>query len=138
MNVRHAALWSLADQVLLSAIHFALGLLVLRSSSKEGYGTYVLCWAVLLLLAGLFNALINTQMTVRAAGLPDEEQQRTCASFLVSQGFLYGTLLVVALVAAGVFSLIGWSDVAVTIAVVALAFGGWALREFVRSALLLR
>jgi O-antigen/teichoic acid export membrane protein len=138
MNLRNAALWSLADQILLSAIHFALGLLVLRSTTREGYGTYVLCWAALLLLAGLANALVNAQMTVRAAGLPVEQQQRTVAVFLAGQTALYGALLVIAFAGAVLCSVIWTPGPAALFVVVALAFGGCALREFVRSTLLMR
>lgn len=138
MNLRNAALWSLFDQILLSATHFALGLLVLRFTTKEGYGTYVLCWSALLLLGGLFNAFVNAQMTVRAAGLPDGERQRACAVFFVGQSVLYGALLVIALAAATAFAVAGATSLAAIVSVVAIAFGGCALREFVRSTLLLR
>lgn len=140
MNLRNAALWSFCDQIVLSAVHFALGLLVLRSSSKAGYGAYVLCWSVLLLLTGLQNAFVNTQMTVRAAGLQREEQARTCGAFLIGQSISYAVLLLGALlIAAFAFSAFSTArSTAITIAVVALAFGGCALREFARSSLLLR
>lgn len=139
MSLRRATLWSLCDQILLSGVHFALGLVVLRLTDKPQYGLYVLSWAVLLLLTGLQNAFIGTQLTVRAAGLPADEQQRSCGTFLIGQTLSYTALLLVTLAVAA--TLLLWTDAreaALTMSATAIAFAGCGLREFARSSLLLR
>ncbi len=134
-NLRYTISWSVLDQLVLSALHFALGLLVLRFSSKEGYGVYALSWSLLMLLGGLQNAFVNTQLVVRAAGLPSDEQQRLCAAFLFSQSLLYAGLLIAALFAALIAYAFDALTAAGLVATIAITFGGTALREFVRSVL---
>jgi O-antigen/teichoic acid export membrane protein len=140
MSLGRAALWSLLDQLLLSALHFAVGLAVLRLTNKSAYGGYVLCWSILLLLGGLQNAFVNAQMTVRAAGLPDDEQRSIVSAYFAAQCVLYVPIALAVLCAAAIAAVAlpdstGFVTLAATISV---AFPGIALREFARSSLLLR
>ena len=135
MSLRRAAAWSLLDQVLLSAVHFGVGLAVLRLSDKADYGVYVIGWSLLLLLAGLQNAFVTTQMTLRTAGL--SQPRSVQAAFLVGQFLLYAplaaTMLAVAAWCAAFFP--GSRHHAVVAVVIVVAFAGVSLREFVRNGL---
>lgn len=137
MNLRRAAILSLIDQIVLSAVHFAAGLAVLRAGTKESYGTYVVGSALVLLLCGLQNAFINTQMTLRGAGRPIEERRALHSAFLTAQYLLYTPLALL---------MLGGSVIAATCkpelrglatsaAAITLAFAGVGLREFVRTSL---
>lgn len=138
MSLKRAAWWSLLDQILLSGIHFAVGLTVLRLVPKSHYGVYVLSWSVLMLLAGLHNAWINSQVTVRAAGLPDDQRHRIVQSYLVTQLCIYIPVAIVTL--AGLSALSLWqplAPIALAGISVVIAFCGLAMREFVRTVLML-
>ena len=66
-------LTGIADQGVIGAGNLAMGLLVLRGSSKEEYGLYGLFYATLILLNGFCNALFVAQLTVAYHGRPDPE-----------------------------------------------------------------
>lgn len=139
MSLKRAAAWSLLDQCMLSAAHFAVGLGVLRLAPKSHYGAYVLAWSVLMLLAGLHNALVNAQLTVRAAGLPAQQRQKLVQSFLITQICTYVPAAIVAL---GGLAVLGqwqpeWRDTMHLSMAVVIAFCGLSLREFVRAVLML-
>lgn len=139
MSLKRAAGWSLIDQCLLSGVHFAVGLTVLRLASKTDYGVYVLCWSALMLLSGLHNAFVNSQLTVRAAGLPRQQQDSIVLSFLKAQLAWYVPAVAVALLGIGGLAVLqpAVGDIALAAGSVIVAFCGVALREFVRSVLML-
>jgi len=138
MSLKRAASWSLLDQVMLSGVHFAVGLTVLRLAPKSDYGVYVLSWSVLMLLSGVHNAWVNSQLTVRAAGLPDDQRHRIVQSYLVAQLCIYIPAAIVVL--AGLGALWPWQPLRHTVLAaisVVLGFCGLAMREFVRAVLML-
>ena len=135
MSLRRAAAWSLLDQVLLSALHFGVGLAVLRLSDKSDYGAYVIGWSVLMLLTGLQNAFITTQMTLRTTGLPEGQRRSLQASFLAGQFLLYAPLALAVLLSAALCAWVfpGLQKPAAMAAAVVVSFAGISLREFARS-----
>jgi O-antigen/teichoic acid export membrane protein len=138
MGLKRAASWSLIDQSMLSGVHFAVGLTVLRLAPKSHYGVYVLSWSVLMLLSGLHNAWVNSQLTVRAAGLPDDQRHRIVQSYLVAQFCIYIPAAILAL--AGLAALWAWQPLQETAQAgmaVVIAFCGLAMREFIRTVLML-
>lgn len=139
MSLKRAAGWSLIDQCLLSGTHFAIGLTVLRLAPKADYGVYVLSWSALMLLAGLHNAFINSQLTVRAAGQPPQQRDGIVLSFLKVQLTWYLPAAVAVLLGIGalVFAQPAVREIALAAGSVIVAFCGTALREFVRSVLML-
>jgi O-antigen/teichoic acid export membrane protein len=134
MSLKRAASWSLLDQCMLSGVHFAVSLTVLRLAPKSHYGVYVLSWSVLMLLSGLHNAWVNAQLTVRAAGLPDDQRHRIVQSYLVAQLCIY---IPVAILVLAVFAALWpWEPLRQTLqagTAVVIAFCGLAMREFVRA-----
>ena len=54
------------DKGLISVVHFLVGLLVLRATSKDEYGIYVNLFSLLMLGVGFQNALVTTPMAILA------------------------------------------------------------------------
>ena len=50
--------WSLLDQGVVSGCNFLLGVLLARLLGLNDFGVFTLCWSVLLLTAGIQNALV--------------------------------------------------------------------------------
>jgi len=61
-------------QAVLSASNLLVGLILIRRSSDEQYGYYVLTLTVVMLLAALQNAFIQPQLVVRMTGATDAER----------------------------------------------------------------
>jgi len=70
------------DQGLISLSNLLIGLVLINYVSKSDYGAYVLANAIILLILGLSNGLINTQMSVNFAGKADVKKY--CQSMLGS------------------------------------------------------
>ncbi|MFQ5559462.1 MAG: lipopolysaccharide biosynthesis protein [Nitrospinota bacterium] len=77
-----------ADQGLLSAANFTFGILVIKLSSKQDYGLYVLAYSVIMLAVGLQNALVNTQVTVLSPQKKSVERRQFTFSLYFGQ-YLY-------------------------------------------------
>lgn len=135
MGLRRDAAWGVLDQVLVSSVHFCAGLVVLRFAAKEGYGAYVLGWAILLLGCGYQNALITTQMTVRAAALAPAARDALSRRFLLMQWMLYAPLAALSIIAVLVASehLESVATHRELLVALSLALPGVVLREFARS-----
>ena len=70
------------DQGLISVANLMIGVLLIRYVSKEDYGIYVIANSVILLVLGLSNGLINTQMSIRFA--EKVEKKEYCQKMLAS------------------------------------------------------
>ncbi len=62
---RNAAFWGVAGQVLQSLVNFLTGIILITYATKEEFGHYGIVMATMLIVIGVSNALITTQMTVR-------------------------------------------------------------------------
>ncbi len=88
---KDSAAWGVYGQVLQSLANFLTGIILISYASKDEFGNYAIVMATMLVVIGISNALITTQMTVRA---PKKERQREyVASMLMLQTVLFGPLI---------------------------------------------
>ena len=87
---RWQVLAALLDQAVVSAGNLAVGLLVLRISSKDDYGLYSLCYMTLILLNGVSGALFGAQMTVSYYQVAAADRVSFATSMLMGQAVLSG------------------------------------------------
>jgi O-antigen/teichoic acid export membrane protein len=132
-GLRANVIISVLDQAWLSAANLLLGVFLIKHSSKEEYGSYVLGYAIIMFGIGVQNALVNTQMAVLAPGRSVIEQGRFCSALAIGQFAIFIPIVIfIALV--GVFlnwnGSLGGSGLAFAIALTLL---GVMLREFFRS-----
>ena len=139
MSLKRGVALSFADQALLSATNFLVGLFVLRHVPKSAYGEYVFACAVLLFLAGVQNALAIAPLTVLAPGKGKED-----AAF---RSALASGQLLLLLPFSFLFLLLGWGGgyfdlfskgMATILLVTGIAAPGILLRELVRGMLFQR
>lgn len=127
-------LYSIADQALLSAINFSIGLFFIRFAEKEAYGLYSLAYGAITLVISFAGALIATPMTVSYADRPEERRARYCASMLVGQYWIFLPIVGLALAVIGVsyqLGLLQWHMTSFA-AVIAVSSLGGMLWEFSR------
>lgn len=101
--VRKAGI-SVVDQAMLSAFNFFLGVLLIKRVEQHEYGLYVLATSFVLLVVGVQNALVTTQLTVIAPKKPRSEQREFAAALAFGQ-FIYW--LPAAITAGGLLLLLG-------------------------------
>ncbi|WP_232630419.1 lipopolysaccharide biosynthesis protein [Methylobacterium sp. Leaf118] len=82
---RHRTLAGIVDQGVVGIGNLAVGLLVLRASTKEEYGLYSLCYMTLILLNGFSNAVFAAQLTVSYHERPRYDRDGFAASLLRGQ-----------------------------------------------------
>jgi hypothetical protein len=133
-------LYSIADQALLSAINFSIGLFFIHFAEKEVYGLYSLAYGAITLVISFAGALIGTPMTVSYADRPEERRERYCASMLVGQYWIFLPVVGLALAVIGVLYQLGMLQRHMTsfAAVIAVASLGGMLWEFSRRYYYLR
>lgn len=129
---------SLLDQAWLSLLNFALGLLLIRLTAKEAYGTYAQLYVAGLFAASMAEALITNPLTTLAAGSPPERRDELIAHLSRLQGILStGTALILGVGAAVVI----WYAALPSPWLLGIAFAAYvktsATREFRRSILFL-
>ncbi len=131
---------SLVDQAVLSLANFLVGIFLIQNTSKDAYGSYVVAFAVILLLIGVQNAIVTTQMTVLAPGKTDGERDHFCAALATGQYLVFGPLAALLLVVAAAGTLTGWllADQSALIVAVAGTTMGVLFREFLRGLFFLR
>ncbi|MEW8441396.1 MAG: hypothetical protein AB2689_24870 [Candidatus Thiodiazotropha taylori] len=126
------AIFGVLDQALQSLINFSVGLFFINYSTKIVFGYYSLAYATILLVIGFSNAIVNTQMTVRAHNLKGEEFDRFCGYMFLQ--LVFGSALVFLL-----FFLVGIfvyqflsSDFGLYISIIGFAIPGYVILEFTR------
>ncbi|MEY4730744.1 MAG: hypothetical protein RL020_1902 [Pseudomonadota bacterium] len=137
-RMRTSVIISVLDQAWLSAANLLLGVFLIKHSSKEEYGGYVLGYAIILFLVGVQNALVTTQMAVLAPSRTEKEQGRFCSALAIGQFAIFvPVVLLIALIglALGWSGSVNGSGLAYAIAISLL---GVILREFFRSYFFLR
>lgn len=133
-SVRKDIVISFVDQVLLSAANFAIGVFLIKNTSKEDYGVYVFAYAIILFIIGVQNALITNQMTVMAPRKESAERDAFCSALMVGQYLMaipLGMLSVFLLWLFVDYGFIAGTDSNMSLAVV-VATQGILLREFFR------
>jgi O-antigen/teichoic acid export membrane protein len=81
----HRALAGIVDQAVVGAGNLAIGLMVLRASTKEEYGLYSLCYMTVILLNGFSNAVFVAQLTVSYHERPADRRDAFAAALLCAQ-----------------------------------------------------
>lgn len=135
MSIRKHILMSTLDQALLSASNFIVGVYLIKSVGKLEYGTYVLGYAVVLLLVGVQNALVSTQMIVLSPYKDSATRRRFCGSLAVGQYCIFIPLVILGVCGAVVAYESGFmsaSDKHLSYAI-GIAILGTLLREFYRA-----
>lgn len=86
---------SMFDQAWLSLLNLALGLILIRLTAKEAYGTYAQLYVAGLFAASMAEALIINPLTTLAAGSPAERRDELIAHLARLQGRLSTGLAIV-------------------------------------------
>jgi O-antigen/teichoic acid export membrane protein len=137
-RLRTGVILSVLDQAWLSAANLLLGVFLIKHSSKEEYGSYVLGYAVILFLVGVQNALVSTQMSVLAPSRSPAEQGRFCSALAVGQFLIFVPVVMVIALVGLVLQLKGLFSGANLAYAIAISVLGIILREFFRSYFFLR
>ncbi|KCB44327.1 polysaccharide biosynthesis protein [Bordetella hinzii 5132] len=130
---------SIADQAMLSAANFAVGLILIRYAAEAQYGYYILAFNTMMLLTTLQGTFIGTPMVIRLPGLDGPQRRQWMGSLLRDQKRLglRGGLLALAVIlggwAAGLFD---GESAAVAAAAVGLVLAA-LYREYLRGILLM-
>ncbi len=136
-RMRTSVIISVVDQAMLSAANLLLGIFLIRHSSKEEYGAYVLGYAIILFLVGIQNALVSSQMAVLAPSRSASEQGRFCSALAVGQFAIFVPLALIGLVVGLALKGAGHAGAGMAFAI-SVSLLGVVLREFFRSYFFLR
>jgi O-antigen/teichoic acid export membrane protein len=132
-RMRTSVIISVLDQALLSAANLLLGVFLIKHSSKEEYGSYVLAYTLILFLFGVQNALVNTQMAVLAPSRSRDEQGRFCSALAAGQFAIFIPIAIATALAGLALNWHGDSHSAHLAFALAISLLGVMLREFFRS-----
>ena len=132
--------WGVADQAVVSLTNLGIGLLLIKTASKDEFGLYGLSIAAILYLVGIANALITTQMLVLAPRYAGKEEDRFCLGLLKAQHLLHGFLALLLCLLLSIVFYLGLIkfDTGALIFIVVLTSGGVLLKEFMRRYLYLK
>lgn len=126
---------SFIDQILLSGLNFAVGLLFIRYAPKEVYGLYSQLFAAGLVATTVLDALINNPLTTLAPRRSEQERRALVAQLLKYQIALGLAMAVVFGVMGGLLT--GASRISETPLGIGLAFAAFVLttglREYLRN-----
>ncbi len=129
----------MADQAVISATHFVLGVTLARLTPAANYGAWALAVGVLLILASVQSAVVTTPLTILGAAREEAALRRWVSALLAGQAVLAAALA--ALLAAGALAFgLASGDRALAGALAALA-GALVFvqaQEFCRRVLFLR
>ena len=130
---------SFADQAMLSATSFVIGITLARLTSPGNYGAYALAIGVLLVLSGVQSSVVTSPLTILGAPRTGDELRRWVTTLLAGQvglAVLLGTLVAIAALVVGRTS----ADPALgrALAALSLAIVFVQTQEFCRRVLFLR
>lgn len=129
---------ALVSQILISAASFAIGLILIRHTSDQQYGYFILASTVLLLLASLQNAFFNPTLATRLVHLDGSGRADLVGGLYREQRRLLSVLGGVAALSAAIFWYNGNLDAQTGPLVLATAIAALAMlyREYFRMVLL--
>jgi O-antigen/teichoic acid export membrane protein len=116
----NAASWGVADQALISVAGFVATVLLARSLSQEGFGTYTLVFSAVLLSNAIQTGLIASPHNIVGATRQGAAYVRYTSTTAVAQLVLSATAATVGLVAAAVATVLAPDAIAVALAAAAL------------------
>ncbi|HZS80259.1 MAG TPA: hypothetical protein VFA14_02355 [Herbaspirillum sp.] len=129
------SLASLIDQILLSGLNFALGLVLIRLATKESYGVYAQLYAAGIFAAMVIEALITNPLTTIAPSKSPDERTRLATLLLRFQWQL--SIVLALLLGVGSAIITGLADIDAHPVLLGIAFAVYlftnAQREYHRS-----
>lgn len=131
---------SVIDQALLSGASFAVGLLLLRNTSNEHYGLYVLAQSAMLLAVSLHGAFVGGPLSILASKKTDALRNQMIGAV---DGYLHRLLLITVLLLLPIPALLWMANVLDTLEVLvatAALIACWASmrRDYSRTVLLMQ
>jgi O-antigen/teichoic acid export membrane protein len=87
ITVRKDAILGFVDQGLISLSNLGISVLLIKLTGKESFGLYGIGFSIILLLVGVANAIITSQMAVWFPEKPDKTKY--CFAMLVGQCILF-------------------------------------------------
>ncbi|MFD2111279.1 lipopolysaccharide biosynthesis protein [Thiorhodococcus fuscus] len=87
------AFFGLADQALISFGNLAIGMALIRLSSKEDYGLYIIGFGLLNLVTSINSALFTVPMTVMAHNQKTQADQRSYCMALLRSQVIFGATI---------------------------------------------
>lgn len=126
---------SLLDQGMLSLLNLAVGLLLIRLTTKDSYGLYAQLYVGGIFAATVLDAVVTGPLTTVASGLPPQERRAMVLRLAHYQRRLAAALALLCGTAAA--AVVAWVGADVHPLVLGLTFAayvyGAALREYARS-----
>ncbi|CAB3903233.1 capsular biosynthesis protein [Achromobacter deleyi] len=130
---------SIADQAMLSAANFGVGLILIRYAAEAQYGYYILAFNTMMLLTTLQGTFIGTPMVIRLPALDEAARRQWMGSLLRDQKWLgaAGGALALAVALAGwAMGLFDGESTLVVVAAIGLVLAA-LYREYLRGILLM-
>lgn len=130
---------SIADQAMLSAANFGVGLILIRYAAEAQYGYYILAFNTMMLLTTLQGTFIGTPMVIRLPGLDQAARRQWMGSLLRDQKWLGaagGALALVVALAGWAVGLFDGESTLVVVAAIGLVLAA-LYREYLRGILLM-
>lgn len=130
---------SIADQAMLSAANFGVGLILIRYAPEAQYGYYILAFNTMMLLTTLQGTFIGTPMVIRLPALDEAARRQWMGSLLRDQkwlGALGGALALAVALAGWAMGLFDGGSTLVVVAAIGLVLAA-LYREYLRGILLM-
>ncbi|HQI39713.1 MAG TPA: lipopolysaccharide biosynthesis protein [Ignavibacteriaceae bacterium] len=123
------------DQAFLSGLNFLISIVLIKIVSKPEYGYYSIFFSIMLFMASVQTAIINTPLAVLLITKKEDEKRKYAGSLFFGQNlFLFPLAFigVVVAIALWYFNLLEFSLSAI-IGAISIAFIGILLREYLRA-----
>lgn len=123
------------DQAFLSGLNFLISIVLIKIVSKPEYGYYSIFFSIILFMASIQTAVINTPLAVLLITKKGDEKRKYVGSLFFGQNLLLIPLSLIGVIGGVVmwyFNLLEPSLSAIIVAI-SLAFIGILLREFLRA-----
>jgi O-antigen/teichoic acid export membrane protein len=131
-RVLNARLFSIADQVLVSATNFLTTVIIGRAVGQDALGAYTLAFSVMLIVLCVQESLVCLPYVIEHRRLPDVERRRFAGSASMQAAMLAAAVLAVLLLGAYVLWARGDSNAATLALAFAFAMPFVLLRDFAR------
>lgn len=79
---------ALADQIIASATNFLTGMIIARACTKEEFGTYVLCFNIVMFILDIQTALLSSSYMVHSQGMKIKERAEYTGNTMIQQVIL--------------------------------------------------
>lgn len=123
-----------ADQALLSALSFAVSIILIKSIPKSEYGYYSIAVAISLFLVSVQNAVVNTPLATLLVTKKGIDKRQYVASLCYGQFLVILPSVCLVLATIGVMQYWGFDTTKIVIAAaLTSAVAGLLFREFLRS-----